>query len=70
MMSQNPQVFENAPPGPPRHERGVSLVEYALLVALIAVIAIVAVRELGETTHNQFAGLVTRLGGDPIKRFD
>ena len=70
MMNQNLQVFENAPPGPQRHERGASLVEYALLVALIAIIAIVAVRELGETTHNQFAGLVTHLGGEPITQLD
>jgi Flp pilus assembly pilin Flp len=70
MMNQNPQAIENAPPEPHRHERGASLVEYALLVALIAIIAIVAVRELGETTHNQFAGLVTHLGGNPIRQFD
>ncbi len=52
-----------------RRERGASLVEYSILVALIAIIAIVAVRELGESTYNQFAGIVDHLGGEPITRY-
>jgi len=45
-------------------ERGASMVEYALLVALIAIVAIVSLRELGNTTANQFVKIVTELGGE------
>jgi pilus assembly protein Flp/PilA len=38
-----------------RHERGASLVEYALLVALIALVCIVAVTLLGLTTSHKFS---------------
>jgi Flp pilus assembly pilin Flp len=44
---------------------GASMVEYTLLVALIAVVAIVSLRELGNTTANQFLHIVTELGGTP-----
>ena len=36
------------------HERGASLVEYALLVALIAVVCIVAVTFLGSSASSKF----------------
>lgn len=54
--------IKNATPRDAR-ERGASMVEYTLLVALIAVVAIVSLRELGNTTANQFAHVVTELGG-------
>ena len=38
-----------------RHERGASLVEYALLVALIAVVCIVAVSLIGGNASNKFS---------------
>ena len=36
------------------HERGASLVEYALLVALIAVVCIVAITFLGTSASSKF----------------
>ena len=44
-------------------QRGASMVEYALLVSLIAIVAIVALRELGNSTANQFVKIATDLGG-------
>lgn len=44
---------------PLRNESGVSLLEYALLVALIAVIAIVAVRTLGNMVTYFIWGIQT-----------
>lgn len=37
------------------HERGASLVEYALLVALIAVVCVLAVQMLGSTTSTSIS---------------
>ena len=39
-----------------RHERGASLVEYALLVALIAVVCIAAVTFLGNSSSDKLGG--------------
>ena len=37
------------------HERGASLVEYALLVALIAIVCLVAIAFLGNSASNRFS---------------
>jgi Flp pilus assembly pilin Flp len=39
------------------------MVEYALLVSLIAIVAIIALKELGNSTANQFVKIATDLGG-------
>jgi len=39
------------------------MVEYTLLVALIVVVAIVSLRELGNTTANQFVAIVAAVSG-------
>ena len=70
MMKHNSPALEFTLMRPRDKERGASLVEYSLLVALIAVVAIVAVRKLGETTHNQFAEMVTNLGGEQIAKYE
>jgi Flp pilus assembly pilin Flp len=44
-------------------QRGASMVEYALLVSLIAIVAIIALKELGNSTANQFVKIATDLGG-------
>jgi len=46
-----------------RHERGAVMVEYTLLVALIVVVAIVSLRELGNTTANQFVAIAAEVSG-------
>ncbi len=43
------------------HERGASLVEYALLVALIALVAVVAVQFFGDQTSASFDSSATSL---------
>ena len=68
-MESNQIVGQVVTPDESKRERGASLVEYSILVALIAIIAIVAVRELGESTHNQFAEIVNNLGGDAITKY-
>ena len=37
------------------HERGASLVEYALLVALIAIVCLAAIAFLGNSASNRFS---------------
>ncbi len=46
-------------------ERGVSLVEYALLVALIALLVFVGVRTLGLTVSRQLGSVGTAIQGAP-----
>jgi len=46
-----------------RHERGASLVEYALLVALIAVVCIASVTLLGNNSSNTLGGAGHAVGG-------
>ena len=45
------------------HERGAVMVEYTLLVALLVVVAIVSLRELGNTTANQFVAIAAEVSG-------
>ncbi|MFT5202644.1 MAG: pilus assembly protein Flp/PilA [Candidatus Aldehydirespiratoraceae bacterium] len=44
-----------------KNDRGVSLVEYALLIALLAMVCIAAVSALGETTSQSFSEAVSEL---------
>ena len=46
-----------------QYERGAVMVEYTLLLALIVVVAIVSLRELGNTTANQFVAIAAEVSG-------
>ena len=44
------------------HERGASMVEYALLVALIAIVCLVAVAFLGQSASSRFSNVGSAVG--------
>ena len=44
-----------------RDERGVTLVEYGLLVGLISVVAIAAITSVGQSVKNLFQSVANRL---------
>lgn len=54
------ELYEPTAP-PESHDRGASLVEYALLVALIAVVCIAAVTFLGTATGGSVDGSTSSL---------
>ena len=46
------------------HQRGASLVEYALLIGIIATVGILAIRSLGNTMSSQFSYTAGVLKGE------
>lgn len=48
---------------PSQRQKGVTMIEYALIAALIAVVAIVAIGNIGDEVTNTFNSIVTELQG-------
>ena len=46
-----------------KRQKGVTMIEYALIAALIAVVAIVAIGKIGNGLNTTFGNIATKLNG-------